>query len=300
MKTKALKSFWNDRFECFGHTGWRIAPLYAYDQQIRMKTVSKILQKICFVIDESKTILDIGCGSGDFIKIFADKNANVMGFDLSNSVVESTSKRFINYKNVKIWCSDIVNANLSTNHFDLVTSITVLQHVISDEELVISLNQISDSMKDNGYFLLIESVAKDSRGEADTFYMKPRPRDQWLSFFRNANLHVVKETSYPHLALSLLQLLNRLTRRGRQSISRRSVVDARSAEEGAVSGKMHSRLIGVFLTLLRPIDYWCFLPIPKKFAKRRVFLLIKKSREPEATLDCPGKRPDRSGPWRTP
>jgi len=238
-----------------------------------------MLGKIDFVVNREKNVLDIGCGTGDFVHEFAKNNAKVMAFDLSDSVAKSTAKRFGNYENVNIWCSDVASVHLPSESFDLITSITVLQHVVSDIELLECLKVLSAALKRDGYFLLIESISKKEEKDK-TQYMKPRSREKWIGAFQETGLEVAEEFGYPHFAYTVLQFFHNLF----ANIGLRSggTYQGRFSREAELdSNKLYISVITILLGLFKPIDYWLFLPLPVKYSKRTVFLLKKKKSNPK-------------------
>ena len=61
---------------------------------------------------KDKTIHDVGCGNGEFLRFLKKKNIKFKffnGSDISNIIIQQSKKNFKNYKNVNFECLDILN-----------------------------------------------------------------------------------------------------------------------------------------------------------------------------------------------
>lgn len=70
----------------------------------------------------SKTIHDVGCGNGEFLKFLNKKKIKFkffFGSDISNIIINQSQKNFKNYKNVKFQCLDILK-NRRIKNYDYV------------------------------------------------------------------------------------------------------------------------------------------------------------------------------------
>ena len=112
MDRENLQNYWNQRFKVYGHTGWKSPLIYRYDQKIRVNAFKKLLfRKNISLID--KNVLDIGCGTGDFVYAISKLGANVTGCDISNKLFAKTSKRFSKCDNIEIYCCDVKDFNFA-------------------------------------------------------------------------------------------------------------------------------------------------------------------------------------------
>lgn len=102
--------------------------------------------------DRSAPILDIGCGTGEFLKYLISRGySNVSGVDVSKEMVEHCKKCGI---------SNVVRAEDTATYlygnagkFDLVTMNDVIEHMPKRDALTI-LKAIRSSLKDGGVLLL--------------------------------------------------------------------------------------------------------------------------------------------------
>lgn len=98
---------------------------YNLDAEKKYKFVSKYL-------DGRKKLLDFGCGLGDFIKVFKNKNDGyIMGYDISKHAASVTKKLRISAKTGKIGKSDFKESS-----FDVIVCFDVIEHVTNFQELL--------------------------------------------------------------------------------------------------------------------------------------------------------------------
>lgn len=137
--------FWVERFQKLGHTGWQNPVIYAYDQRERLELIS---QKIAQLEKKPIVALDFGCGSGDFSQLLLKKKIQVYGYD-------PFTEPHINHPNF-IFLSDKTKLENVENEFDLILSVTVLDHILEDKAFEQTLKAFRQQISENGYLILIE------------------------------------------------------------------------------------------------------------------------------------------------
>lgn len=205
-----LSNLWDKSFLSKGHTGYTDPIKLSYDQPIRLAAVDRILKKLFPGNSLSgKNALDIGCGTGDFIKLLRQSGLSVTGLDISPKVIESTRKRFIDDENVELLSGPVVEVPLKDNFYDLVTSITVLQHILGEDELIESLELIGRSMKADGRMVVLELAPPHKEPimyyNEGIPYLLERPSHIWKSLFDKAGFELIEEPVMPQLGISLLR-----------------------------------------------------------------------------------------------
>ena len=97
-----------------------------YDEEInkKFKKITQILfSRVNF--SNSKSILDVGCGSGYTTKIISDKlkfSGSVLGIDLSLPMLKLFKKKYYNIRNISTIQSDVQNHRFKKKSFDFVFS----------------------------------------------------------------------------------------------------------------------------------------------------------------------------------
>ena len=188
---KAKNLFWYRRLQKHGHTGWADPVIYAYDQQERMAFIKCIISKSeinCGVA------FDFGCGTGSFSKLLLDMGFTVCGYDpFVRPDISSPKFSYVsNYNNV----------NCKIHAADLVLSVTVLDHILDEKELCVTLDFIRGCLKPEGVFYMLE-YAINTEADREKFnlnnnYQSFRTFFKWESLLRQHGFKVVESFSVPH------------------------------------------------------------------------------------------------------
>jgi ubiquinone/menaquinone biosynthesis C-methylase UbiE len=183
-----MKEFWNSRAERYGHTGWADNFIYAYDQQARLLTVEKILKSL----NCSRSLaLDFGTGSGDFANLLSKYFEKVIAFDISDTVIEIAKEKYDRVRNIQFYFSShIEEIEIPNNTVDLVLSVTVLDHIMDDSELIETLKFFWRILKDKGFLVALESAYDYEKPK--TLYKKFTKFREWLSIFSNCDFSLHK------------------------------------------------------------------------------------------------------------
>lgn len=97
-----------------------------------------------------KKILDVGCGTGRLVRFLNQKGFETLGCDPSKEAVNFAKK--INSKSIKK--APATKLPYKTSSFDLVTSISVIEH-LKQKEAEKFLNEAKRVLKPNGYIFII-------------------------------------------------------------------------------------------------------------------------------------------------
>lgn len=180
------KTFWDQRVKNFGHTGWADATIYSYDQKARLNAIRSIISD--FKIPSSQAI-DFGCGVGDFSVMLAELFSSVIACDLSSEAIDLANKR--NACHNLLYChTDEVKFVNET--IDLFLSITVLGHIMDDDELSDLLKKVHKGLKEHGFLIAMEFAPK-ANDQKQSSYQRFRSFDEWISSIES---HGFKLDSY--------------------------------------------------------------------------------------------------------
>lgn len=105
---------------------------------------------------KNKSVIDIGCGTGDLLNVLIDNNINIksyIGVDKSSSMLKIAKRRFLNHNFI---CSDAQFVNTVVNNtFDIAISI-MMYPLLSSKKALYSCNKsIYKCLSKNGLFILI-------------------------------------------------------------------------------------------------------------------------------------------------
>lgn len=109
---------------------------------------SAIIKKI--PLDNTQSILDLGCGDGFLINLLKNKYANLLGIDGASNMIEIAKKNNSDIEN-KFWVADITKElPLETASFDIILSNMVLMDL---SNIKLLLNEVFRILKPLGLFV---------------------------------------------------------------------------------------------------------------------------------------------------
>ena len=128
-------------------------------------------------------MLDIGFGAGNTLKYFADNNYQTIGVDFSPEVCKIA--KIVSPKS-KIQCDDIFNVNFSDKHFNVITMMSMLCQLPTEDARLL-LTRVKQWLEPNiGYIYVSTSV--EANGESGIFVKETlgasQLKEQAISRFR--------------------------------------------------------------------------------------------------------------------
>jgi SAM-dependent methyltransferase len=142
----------NDRLSpvCTPEESNRINRFYNFGHRLGMREVFKRLGDL-----KGKRVLDVGCGRGRWSKEFAGRGAEVLGVDWSREAINRNRQEAAE---CAFECMSVKELNhFEPASFDIVNSVTVIQHVRRDFHQKI-FEDIHKLLATGGTFCMIESV----------------------------------------------------------------------------------------------------------------------------------------------
>lgn len=131
-----LMKYWNKRYEKFSH-----------NHSLQNKIISKDFLKFCTkefndVFSESKSIIEIGCGTGEMCELIHKEFSieKMLGLDVSPKAAEHSNK---NIKNASFECFDCSKNMSAYKGFDLSISSNTLEHFKNPGLVIKNMMKIS-------------------------------------------------------------------------------------------------------------------------------------------------------------
>ena len=113
---------------------------------IKRNALKRKLKLISDYSNKGKTLLDFGCGTGDFLQVAKDNGWDVLGIEPNNE-----ARKIANYKtNNSVYDSDSFS-KLENSSFDVITLWHVLEHVPNLKEHISTLKKL---LKPNGTLII--------------------------------------------------------------------------------------------------------------------------------------------------
>jgi 2-polyprenyl-3-methyl-5-hydroxy-6-metoxy-1,4-benzoquinol methylase len=177
-----------------GHTGWSDPVIYSYDQIERLALIEKTVGALAV---DPLYALDFGCGTGEFSQMLLKKDMKVYGYDpyVKPKITES---RF-----------DYIGQHSEINRtvcepLGLILSVTVLDHILNESELLDELKYLRTMIASTGSFLLLEYALDEDTGKPKSSYQAFRTMNQWRNYFARSRwaIAAVIPVAHPVLAPS--------------------------------------------------------------------------------------------------
>lgn len=169
------------------------------------------------------TALDVGCGAGRWCRLLVSLGYQVTGIDLQSDLVWANQTRDslgIAYQRCAI------QEFRPDQSFDLVTSVTVLQHLPRHEQAV-AADRIIALLRPGGHVAILENVSDRSSP-----IVYANARDEWISLFESRGLLLRRAQPYDYSpALRSYYVITRRTRA-------RGLRDRADSHEGSRRGNL--------------------------------------------------------------
>ncbi len=274
---------WDAYYRGQGHTGCAEACIYKYDQRLRMRAFGKVIDASVKASSDIRA-LDVGCGTGNVVALLRRRGYRVTGIDISPAVAADTARRFASDDSVEIRPGAIEDAALGETRFDLITSVTVLQHIMDARDLEKALRNLGGAVKPDGVMFALE-IAPAWRMSASKLQagVVERTAAEWRMLFASSGWRVDSERCYAPWGPVLVHQFDRMVGR---IVGPRSPTDAAPLAIGQspIASEKRSFPKRILRAVFRgarkcillaswPLDHVLRLPGPAHFAYYRSFIL---------------------------
>lgn len=115
---------------------------------------------------DADTLLDIGCGAGNFTLMMLSKmnNLNCTMVDLSKPMLAKAYERVsqVSEKKAEIIQGDIRDIHLMENHFDIILAGAVLHHLRDDADWEYTFRKLFNILKPGGCLMISDLVTQET------------------------------------------------------------------------------------------------------------------------------------------
>ncbi len=215
--------------------------------------------------------LDVGCGMGRWTRLLQEAGARVTGVDPTAEMLEAARRLSpaLDYRRMSATALD-----LDDTSFDLVTSVTVLQH-LRPEEQAQAVGEIARVLKPGGRALLLELIDEDDRGPV----VYPRPPAGWIGLAREKGLVLDGWRGQEYIPLL------RIIRRARAGGAGRGEAQPGDARQQASAFERVRTLpfpraallaLRATVVLSYPVEWFCERMAPPAWARHGAFVFRKR------------------------
>jgi 2-polyprenyl-3-methyl-5-hydroxy-6-metoxy-1,4-benzoquinol methylase len=212
--------YWEERARRFAADGAGLAAVCSFGMPLFYNRAIDLCQRLALRrwlrVAPGTRVLDVGCGVGRWSRLLAARGASVTGIDVSPTMIAEARRR-ATAAPLRGRCRFLVQdlaALQAGEKFDLVLSVTVLQHILDAAALRTSLERLAEHLDEEGVLLLLEAAPEGRCVSCDSAIFRARTRASYLRLFRECGLavHAVSGVDPAPFRTWLLPHLPRLPR----------------------------------------------------------------------------------------
>lgn len=145
-----------------------------YDLFYANKSYDKETQFLKDIIDNRKTILDVGCGTGIHMKLLEEQGYCVDGLDLSKDMLEIAKLRTHGH----VYLGNLLDYSLANKYDVIISMFAVFNHLKDYDEFEKGILHWFEHLKENG-ILIIDLHNGRTNGEKENAYNNYKRMMKW-------------------------------------------------------------------------------------------------------------------------
>ena len=147
-------------------------------------------------LDKSKSVLEIGIGTGRLAIKVAPKCKSLCGIDVSEKTIERAAENLSTYQNINLICGDFMSFKFE-EQFDVIYSSLTFMHI---QDKLLAIQKIATLLTNNGLFVL--SIDKNQNEYIDMGVRKikiyPDNPNDIRSYLSTSKLKIINEFETDH------------------------------------------------------------------------------------------------------
>jgi len=136
----------------------RIAALPSYESDGNAAYHRMLLRHVPMRLNRA---LDVGCGTGTFTRLLADRAAHVDAIDLSPGMIRAARRNTEGRSNVRFEVADLLEKSFETDRYDVIASLATLHHV----PLELALQRLAAALAPGGTLVVLDLLDADGLKE---------------------------------------------------------------------------------------------------------------------------------------
>jgi SAM-dependent methyltransferase len=186
--------YWEDRARRFAAEGEGLAAVCAYGMPEFYNRAIHLEQRLALEpwlkVGAGTRVLDVGCGVGRWSRLLAARGADVLGVDLSPTMIAQARQRAAE-EGVAGRCRfevrDLATLDMG-ERFDLVLGVTVLQHILDPRVLRAALAAMTAHLAAGARMVLLEAAPASMVNRCNSTVFRARHRSLYLDLIRDCDL----------------------------------------------------------------------------------------------------------------
>jgi SAM-dependent methyltransferase len=188
--------YWEDRAQRFAAEGDGLAAVCAYGMpgfyNLAIHREQRLALEPWLTVGAGTRVLDVGCGVGRWSRLLAARGAEVLGVDLSPTMIAQAQQRAA-AEGVAGRCRfqvrDLATLDVG-ERFDLVLGVTVLQHILDPRALRAALAAMTAHLAAGGRMVLLEAAPVSRVNRCNSTVFRARRRNVYLDLIRDCDLEL--------------------------------------------------------------------------------------------------------------
>jgi SAM-dependent methyltransferase len=186
--------YWEDRAQRFAAQGDGLAAVCAYGMPEFYNRAIHLEQRLALEpwlkVGPGTRVLDVGCGVGRWSRLLAARGADVLGVDLSPTMIAQAQQRAAAdgvAGRCRFEVRDLATLDVG-ERFDLVLGVTVLQHILDPQALRAALEAMTAHLAAGARMVLLEAAPARMVNRCNTTVFRARHRNVYLDLMRDCDL----------------------------------------------------------------------------------------------------------------
>jgi 2-polyprenyl-3-methyl-5-hydroxy-6-metoxy-1,4-benzoquinol methylase len=196
LPAAAVLHYWEERARRFGANGAGLAAVCSFGMPRFYNRAIDLAQRLALRrwlrVRPGTRVLDIGCGVGRWSLRLAERGAAVTGVDHSATMIAAARRRAglrARDAQCRFLVQDLATLDAGAK-YDLVLSVTVLQHILDAGALRASLLSMARHLDRDGRLVLLEAAPARRSTRCDSAIFRARTRASYLQLFEQCGLEV--------------------------------------------------------------------------------------------------------------
>lgn len=147
-------------------------------------------------LDKSKSVLEIGIGTGRLALKVAPNCKSLCGIDISEKTIERAAENLSSYSNIKLICGDFMFFE-SEENFDIIYSSLTFMHI---QDKLSAIQKVASLLNDNGLFILSIDKSQDEIIDMGDRMIKIYPDNpaDIRNFLLTTNMKIIDQYEIEH------------------------------------------------------------------------------------------------------